>query len=166
MVAFVSHQYGEDGFLPSVGEVIFVRLSQDLRGPGSELEIRTGATAARGNDQLAVVLGASYNPSHVVFNVLPIPSYSSTDPVTHLSSTSWLVNEPDHFQQLHIPVPYEEDPSRAQPHLLFPTPAPFGDPLEIGGWKNSRPSWVLAVPHTAEVKHSMTVRILDYLWKM
>ena len=105
----VGHKYGEDGFLPSVGEVIFVRLSQELRGPGSDSEIRTAATA--GNDQLALVLGASYTPSHVVFNVLPIPSYSSTDPVTHLSSTSWLINEADHFQQLHIPVPYEEDSS-------------------------------------------------------
>jgi len=154
----VSHQYGEDGFLPSVGEVIFVRLPQELRGPGSELETTAG------NDQLAVVLGASYNPSQVVFNVLPITSYSSTNPVTHLSSTRWLINEPGHFQQLHIPVPHEEDPSCAQPHPPFPTPARFGDPLEFGGWKNSRPSWVLAVPQAAEVKHSMTVRIfLDYL---
>ena len=155
----ISHKYGEDGFLPSVGEVIFVcLLSQGLRGPSSELETMAG------DDQLAVVLGASYNPSNVVFNVLPIPSTLPPIPVTHLSSTNWLINEPDHFQQLHIPVPHEEDPSRAQPHPPFPTPARFGDPLEIGGWKNSRPSWVLAVPQAAEVKHSMTVRIfLDYL---
>lgn len=35
----LNHQYGEDIFLPNVGEVIIVRLSQDLRGPGSELEL-------------------------------------------------------------------------------------------------------------------------------
>ena len=80
-----------------MGEVIFVRLSQDLRGPGPELEIRTGAST-RGNDELAVVLGASYNPSHdgadfrlLVENVtLTCPSqFKSFDPPVKLSKEEY-----------------------------------------------------------------------------
>jgi len=61
---------------------------------------------------------------------------------------------------LHIPVPYEED---VQPHHPpFPTPRNFGDPLHIGGWKDSRPSWVLAVPQELDFGLESVVHILLY----
>ena len=34
----VSHKYATDRNFPSVGEIIVVRLSQELFGPGSEIE--------------------------------------------------------------------------------------------------------------------------------
>ena len=73
--------------------------------------------------------------------------FYSNDPVSGLSSISWLLAQPDAFQRLHIPVP-------------FPAPAGFGTPLQIGGGKNSRPSWVQAVPQVTELKETTTVRVL------
>jgi hypothetical protein len=157
----VSHKYATDGYLPSVGEIIVVRLSQDLFGPGSEIESSRNlpSRATRHNYHHAVVLGVSLKVSLVLFTVLPMPAYSLTDPVSGLSSTSWLLNQADDFQQQHIPVPYEEDPTLTQSHPPFPTPARSGDPLQIGGWKNSRPSWVQAVPQVTNLKYTTTVHI-------
>ncbi|KAN0113614.1 hypothetical protein V8E52_007540 [Russula decolorans] len=45
----------------------------------------------------------------------------------------------------HIPSQGEVIVARgaASPFL---TPAQFGDPIEVGGWKDCRPSWIIAVP--------------------
>ena len=99
----------------------------------------------------------------ILFTVFPIPTYSFTDPVSGLSSTSWLLDQADDFQQLHIPVPYEQAPTLTQPHPPFPTPAEFGNPLQMGAWKHSKPSWVQAVPQTAGLKYTTTANILNLL---
>jgi hypothetical protein len=67
-----------------------------------------------------------------------------------------LLDQPTDFQKLHIPMPYEASP--AQSHPPFPTPEDFGDPLEVGGWKDRKPSWVQVVPQVAELKHTTKVR--------
>jgi len=97
----------------------------------------------------------------ITFTILPMPAYSSTDPVSGLSSTRWLLSQPEDFQRLHIPVPYEEDPTRAHPHPPFPTPPGFCGYLEIGGWKDYRPSWVQAVPQVVELELTTTVHIFS-----
>ena len=157
----VNHKYGTDGHLPSEGEIIVVRLAQDLFGPGSILpNSRTlPSRVTRHNYHHAVVLGVNVSvfPVPVIhFTVFPMPAYSFTDPVSSLSSTNWLLTQPDDVQQLHIPVPYEE--SETSLHPPFPTPSQFGDPLEIGGWKNSGPSWVQAVPQVTNLKYTTTAR--------
>ena len=158
----VSHRYATDGCLPSVGEIIVVRLAQDLFGPGSQIESSHSlpSRATRHNYHHAVAFGVSLEASIIFLTVLPMPMYSFIDPVSGLSSTSWLLDQPGDYQQRHIPVPYEEDPILTPPHPLFPTPARFGDPLQIGGWKNSRPSWVQAVPQVTDLKYTTTARIL------
>jgi hypothetical protein len=160
----VSLTYATDRSLPDVGEIIVVCLSENHFGPGSIIEsgrtVSSGST--RHNYHRAVVLGFSVD-SDVHFTVLPMPTYSSTDPTSDLSSTRWLLGQPKDYQQRHIPVPYEEGPT-LMPE--FPTPARFGDPLFIGGWKDMRPSWVLAVPQVADLKHTTIVHILFYAGQM
>ena len=158
--ALVSYKYAE-GYLSRVGEIIAVRFSQDLFGPGSEIESRNlPSDATRYNYHLAVVLQIVEDYHSISFTILPMPAYFSTDPVSGLSSTNWLLAQSDDFQQLHIPVPYEEDPTLSQPHPPFPTPVGFGAPLQTGGWKHYRPSWVQAVPQVVELKETTTVHIL------
>lgn len=86
-----------------------------------------------------------------------MPSYSAADLTSGLSSTSWLLSQPVDFQLQHIPVPYELS-SLTQPQPPFSTPARFGDPLEVRGWKDRRPSWVLAVPQVTELTHTSTFK--------
>ncbi|KIM44025.1 hypothetical protein M413DRAFT_373633 [Hebeloma cylindrosporum] len=112
----VSHRYGTDGHLPSRGEVVVIRLSEDLFGPGSILD--SGRTLPSGvnrhNYHHAVVVdtGLMVVPEHlVVLTVFPMPAYSLPDPVSGLSSTWWLLEQADDFQQLHIPVPYHASAS-------------------------------------------------------
>jgi len=62
----------------------------------------------------------------------------------------------------HIPVPYEQAPALVQADP-FPTPVQFGDPLEIGGWKDRRPSWVEGVERRANLGFQNTVRIFNLL---
>ena len=110
--------------------------------------------ATRYNYHHAVVIRiVMARDGHVSFTILPMPAYSSADPGSGLSSTSWLLAQPDDFQRLHIPVPFEEDHT----HTLFPTPAGFGTPLQISGWKSTRPSWVQAVPQAIELEKNVTV---------
>jgi hypothetical protein len=45
-----------------------------------------------------------------------------------------------------------------QRHPVFPTPAQFGEPLEVGGWKNRKPSWVQVVPQVTNLKYTTMVR--------
>ena len=156
----VSYKYAKGRNLPRLGEIIAIRFSQDLFGPGSEIatcrNLPSGATQY--NYHHAIVVRIAVDDA-ISLTILPMPAYSSTDPVLRLSSTSWLLAQPDDFQRLHIPVPYEEDPT--QPHLPFPVPAGFPGSLEIGGWKNSRPSWVQAVPQVVELEETTTVRIFS-----
>ena len=160
----VSHKYGADNHLPDEGEIIVIRLSEDLFGPGSIIESSSNlpSDANRHNYHHAVVLkvGLMVVPEVLVFfTVLPMPAYSFPDPVSGLSSTSWLLDQADDFQQLHIPVPYEQAPTHMQAHPPFPTPAEFGDPLQMGGWKHGKPCWVQAVPQVASLKYTTTVGI-------
>jgi len=160
----VSYKFAECRSLPLPGEIIAIRLSQDLFGPGSEIATSnppSGATEY--NYHLAIVLHWVME-STISMTVLPIPAYSSTDPASGLSSTSWLLAQPSDFQQLHIPIPYEEDPTCMHPHPPFPVPAGFCGSLEIGGWKNSKPSWVQAVPQVIEMSETTTVRISSAGW--
>jgi hypothetical protein len=48
--------------------------------------------------------------SIITLTVLPMPVYSAIDPISGLSSTSWLLSqlEPADYQKLHIPVPYKQ----------------------------------------------------------
>ena len=144
-----------------MGEIFAVRFSQDLFGPGSEIETCRDlpSRATRYNYHYAVLSGFEMDDD-IRFTILPMPAYSAIDPVSGLSSTSWLLAQPDDFQRLHIPVAYEEDPTRTQPHPPFQTPAGFGLPLQIDGWKNTRPSWVQAVPQVTKLKETTMVRNL------
>lgn len=162
------HQYATDRFLPREGEIIIVRLAQDLFGPGSSRYLNSPnipSGANRRNYHNAVALsnhltGPDSEGAYILqLTVLPMPSYSMPDRPSGLSSTRWLLSQPDDFQQKHIPVPYEEDPALAEPNPPFPTPARFGDSLKIGGWKHTRPSWVQVVPQVATLKGTTTVCI-------
>ncbi|KAF5386637.1 hypothetical protein D9615_001520 [Tricholomella constricta] len=153
----VSHSYAMDKHLPSKGEIILVRLSQDLFGPGSTGIVGSvPSRSTRRNYHHAIVLNIRLHPyeSLISSTVCPMPAYSSTDPESGLSSTRWLLNQPDDYQQLHIPVPYEEASTLTQSNPPFSTPAQFGDPLLIGGWKDRRPSWIQAVPQVAKMKYT------------
>ena len=109
-------------------------------------------------------IGFTVSPEALIlFAVLPMSAYSFADPVAGQSSTSWLLDQADDFQQLHIPVPYEQPPIPLQPRPPFLTPAEFGDPLQMGWWKHSKPSWVQAVPQTVGLKYTTTVNILNLL---
>jgi hypothetical protein len=157
----VSYKFAECRTLPRLGEIIAVRLSQDLFGPGSEIATRnlpSGATQYNYHHAIVLHWVMEYTIS---MTILPMPAYSSTDPASGLSSTSWLLAQPEDFQRLHIPVPYDEDPTCIHPHPPFPVPAGFRGPLEIGGWKNSKPSWVQAVPQVIEMSETTTVRIFS-----
>jgi hypothetical protein len=165
----VSHKYGIDEHLPEHGEIIVIRLSEDLFGPGSVIESTSNlpSHATRKNYHHAVILraGLQVGPGALVhFTVLPMPAYSFPDPVSGLSSTSWLLDQANDFQQRHIPVPHEEAPIlMQQPYPTFPTPAKFGDPLQIGGWKHDKPIWVQTVPQVASFKYTTTVNICNLL---
>jgi hypothetical protein len=157
----VSHIYSRDRHVPSLGEIIILRLSEPLFGPGSIIQSSRNlpSRANQHNYHHAVVVGINMGRNTIGFTVCPMPAYSSTDPATGRSSTAWLLDQPDDLQQRHIPVPYDESSTPTQPR--FPTPARFGEPLFIGGWKDRRPSWVQALPQVAE-KYTTTVRILFY----
>lgn len=161
-LTLVSYKFAECKTLPRLGEIIPVCLSQDLFGTGSEIATQSNlpSGATRYNYHHAMVLHLVLEDT-ISLTILPMPSYSSTDPVSGLSSTSWLLAQPEDFQRLHIPVPYEEDPTRTHPHPPFPEPAGFGSPLEIGGWKHSRPSWIQAVPQLVEWQETTTVCIFS-----
>jgi len=60
------------------------------------------------NYHYAVVLDISLRVfgDTFLFTVCPMPAYSYTDPVSGLSSTKWLLDQADDFQQRHIPVSY------------------------------------------------------------
>jgi len=96
------------------------------------------------------------------FTIFPIPAYSAIDPISGLSSTRWLLSQPADYQNMHIPVPYEK--ILPVVHPPFPTPAQFGDPIEVGGWKDSKPSWILAVPMLTELKFTTKVCI-EFSWR-
>jgi hypothetical protein len=165
--SLVTHQYDLDSYIPRWGEIILVPLAADLYGPGSDL-----STTDHCNYHKAVVLGI-FISDFLEFTIFPIPDYSITDPKSHLSSTRWLLSQPDDFKKMHIPMPYETPfptaavfgdsdvtHSSALPQPSFPTPVAFGDPLEFGGWKDNRPSWLLAVPQLVRSKYSAEVCIL------
>lgn len=75
------------------------------------LEIETcrdlPSCATRYNYHYAVMLRfvVDYDIS---LTILPMPAYSAIDPVSGLSSTNWLLAQPDDF---HIPVAYEVPPA-------------------------------------------------------
>jgi hypothetical protein len=159
----VDHIYGTDNHnhhFPSQGEVIVVSLSQPLFGPVS------GPDLPPENYHHAVVIDFNVHVSDSIIKitVLPIPAHSVIDSTSGLSSTSWLLSQPADYQRLHIPVPYEQIPPVMQPHPPFPTPVHFGDPIEVGGWKNCRPSWVLVVPLLIELTFTTKVRI-EFPWR-
>lgn len=165
----VGHTYATDNHLPSEGEIIVVRLSQDLSGPGSTLGSARDlpSRSTRRNYHHAVVIDLSLNvfESTITLTVFPMPAYSATDPTSGLSSTSWLLDQPVDFQKLHIPVPHEQIPPLTPPHPPFPTPAQFGDPIKAGGWKNHKPSWIQAVPMLAKLKY-VTKVCIEFFWRL
>ena len=161
----VKHKFAEDRYIPYNGEIILVRLSEDLAGPGSTLPSVADlpSHATRRNFHHAILLSSSIPISGLEFIVFPAPAYSAADPISHLTSTDWLLSQPAAFQQTHIPLPFEErtPPEQAQP--LFPNPVAFGEPLKFGGWKDRKPSWVQVVPQVVTLKTTTLVRILTNL---
>jgi hypothetical protein len=159
----ISYNFAESRSVPGVGEIIAICLSQDLFGPGSEIATRnlpSGAT--RYNYHHAIVLQWAMDFTFtILMTVLPMPAYSSTDPASGLSSTSWLLAQPEDFQRLHIPIPYDEDSTCTHPHPPVPVPAGFGGPLKLGGWKNSKSSWIQAVPQVIEMSQTSMVHIFS-----
>jgi hypothetical protein len=148
----VKHKFAEDRHIPYNGEMIVVRLSEDLAGPGSALPSVTDlpSRATCRNYHRAILLSASILVSGMEFVVFPVPAYSATDPISHLTSTDWLLSQPAAFQRTHIPLLFEETTPHEQPQPLFPTPVAFGESLKVGGWKNRRPSWVQVVPQVVK----------------
>lgn len=163
--SLVTHQYDKDNCVPRWGELIFVRLAADLYGPSS--------TTDNCGYHKAVALGG-FISHYLEFTVFPVPDYSTTDPKSNLSSTDWLLTQPDDFKKVHIPMPHETplpiaaalgDSDATHPSALlqpsFPTPVAFGDPLKFGGWKDNRPSWLLAVPQLVRSKYDFQVCALS-----
>jgi hypothetical protein len=161
----VKHKFAEDRYIPYNGEIILVRLSEDLPGPGSTLPSVTDlpSYATRRNFHHAILLSSSIFISGLEFIVFPAPAYSATDPISHLTSTDWLLSQPAAFQQTHIPLPFEETTPPEQVQPLFTTPVAFGEPLKVGGWKDRKPSWVQVVPQVVTLKTTTLVRILTNL---
>ena len=157
----VKHNFAEDRHIPYNGEIIVVRLSQDLTGPGSTLPSVTDlpSCATLRNYHHAILLSSTVPVSGLEFIVFPVPAYSATVPISNLTSTDWLLSQPAAFQQTHIPLPFEETTPPEQAHPLFPTPVAFGEPLEVAGWKSMKPSWVQVVPQVVTLKTTTLVHI-------
>lgn len=157
----VDHIYAIDKHLPSKGEVIVVPLLQALPGPGCTLGSVRGHPS-HANYHHAVVISIILDVSEfmIMLIVLPMPAYSAIDPISGLSSTSWLLSQPADYQKVHIPVPHEPIP----PISPFPTPAQFGDPIEAGGWKDRRPRWIQVVPMITEFEYTTKV-LIEFSWR-
>jgi hypothetical protein len=157
-----------------MGEVIVVCLSQGLPGPGPTLgsarDLPSHATCHKYHR--AVVIDITMDVYESIFmnvTALPMPAYSAIDPVSGLPFTSWLFSQPADYQKLHIPVPYEQtSPVSSQLHPPFPTPAefgdPFGDPIEMGRWKDRKPSWIQVVPMLTMLKCTTKV-YFEFSWR-
>ncbi|KAF8816063.1 hypothetical protein BYT27DRAFT_7077943 [Phlegmacium glaucopus] len=171
--SLVAHTHNSDRYIPCIGEIIVVSLAMDLYGPGSDLSTLNGLPTGvnKHNYHHAVVLGILIEVNLLQFIVFPVPAYSTEDANSHLSSASWLLSQPDDFKSMHIPLPYETSavafsdldvthPSNP-PHPSFPTPVAFGDPLEVGGWKDRKPSWVLAVPQQVQLSFTTQFKSFD-----
>jgi hypothetical protein len=94
----VSHTYAMDSHLPNNGEVIVVHLSQDLFGPGSTLgsahNLPSQATHCNYHHAIVIDINLNVFKSIIMLTVLPMPTYSAMDPISGLSSTSWLLSQP------------------------------------------------------------------------
>ena len=163
----VTHTYAANKHYPREGEVIVVCLSQPLFGPGSTLGCGRDlpSHATRHNYHHAVVLGliVDVDQSIMELTIFPAPAYSAIDPISGLSSTRWLLSQPTDYQNTHIPLPYEQIPPDVQPNPPFPIPAQFGDPIEVGGWKDSKPRWIQVVPMLTVLTFTTKVRI-EFSW--
>jgi len=104
------HKFAEDRYIPYIGEIIIIRLSEDLTGPGSKLPSVTDlpSRATCRNYHHPILLSSSTSTLGLEFIVFPVPAYSATDPISHLTSINWLVSQPITFQQIHIPLPFQE----------------------------------------------------------
>ena len=103
----VKHKYNQGGYLPSKGEIIVVRLSENLAGPGSNTAGTTvQSRAAKHNFHHAVVLETRMFLSErkITFIVCPMPTYSTPDPTSKLSSTKWLLAQPEDVKTHPRPV--------------------------------------------------------------
>jgi hypothetical protein len=105
----VAHKYDLDHYLPRPREIILVRLAIDLHGPGSDLGTLRGLPtgANKRNRHHAVVSSTFISDSLEFTTVFLIPAYSTEDPDSHLSSTSWLLSQSDDFKNMHILLTYE-----------------------------------------------------------
>jgi hypothetical protein len=159
----VNHKFADDHHVPHIGEFLVVRLSEDLVGPGSALASLSNlpSRATRYNFYHAVLMGFEYSSSGLQFTVLPTPAYSGVGSLSDPTSSSWLLSQPADFQHLHIPLPFEEAAPSEQAQPRFPTPIAFGQPLKVGGWKDKRPRWVLAVPQVVALKTTTLVCIIS-----
>jgi len=103
----VDHVYATDNHLPSEGEVIVVHL-EAVFGPGSTLgsgrDLASHATHHKCHHAVAIGLKLNVFKSVITLTVLPMPAYSAIDPISGLSSMSWLLSQPADYQELHIPV--------------------------------------------------------------
>lgn len=126
--------------VPVFGEALRLRLPLPLGGPGSLLNPTAPTGATRYNYHTAFVQSISRTPTAIVLGVLPAPSFSHPDD-QGLSSATWLLRQTPSFQDRHLPLPYAELETN-QPHPATPTPAAFGEPLDVGGWRDRRPSWI------------------------
>lgn len=123
-----SHVFDNDGYLPKAGEIIVVRPSQDLTGPGSDLSTLRNlpSKATSHNYRNAVVSSAHYNETVLEFDVFPIPSYSTVDE-SGLTSTNWLLSQPLNMQLVCLRYRTSSRPhhthrlaSQPLPHLASP----------------------------------------------
>ncbi|KAJ3151662.1 hypothetical protein HDU86_006081 [Geranomyces michiganensis] len=118
----VSHNINNNWRLPSVGEVIKVRLGRPIGGPASVTSsgLTSGSGSGKANYHLALVtqVALKMDTPETELTVFPIPAYSSNaDP------EPWLSEQPEVFRKKHLPVRWPADVQQ--------TPIAFGKALEF-----------------------------------
>lgn len=139
----VKHRFNKDRVIPSIGQLIKIKLQDPLNGPGSKLSSSAPSWATSQNYHSAVVTAVlGYQFGGLLISVFPIPSYSNAP-----DSVQWVRELPLSEFKKHIPMPC---PSSRLP--TTPTPKEFGTPINpvttlINGHSETyidrRPSWVL-----------------------
>lgn len=168
--ALKRQKYADDRSPPGLYELIKARLPNPLNGPTSI----TIATSSVGSTQglpgpagyhtqyryhSAIVKGFAVDSESklLVIDVWPVPAYSNATAEGYVSSTNWVMAQP--IRDHHIPMPCLGD-------SVAPTPEAFGEPLNLGGYKDWRPSWVLLQPQRVHVPFNNSVNAPSFLYAL
>lgn len=145
----LSRRFNTDHETPQARSLIKLRLPSPLTGPnGSSISSSAVTGATRHNYHTVIVrfAFADIRQRCIHMSVWPVPAYSGA-----ASSTQWLASQPLAQRNINIPFPCEVDD---EPR---PTPAAFGPPLQLAGYRDRRPSWVLLQPQNFDLPYSQMV---------